>query len=238
MTAEQAEGNSLAARAAYDAVVQRRQETEKSLADTRAYLEQLKSEAKSPTDENVSLEQIEEQQKELDRVGERLKQLTASMQETAKEVNRHAQSLAAADAQFQDKKKELARLEALMAAEQVEVFRVRTSVGKQERHLANLRKMERLLEAEAEFHFRSAGALTTLVFMLIGIPLGIYSRHGNLLMAFVISFGLVLIVYYPLIMIGEMLATDGYLIPWVAQWSPNMIVGAAGLVLLTWGVRR
>ena len=73
---------------------------------------------------------------------------------------------------------------------------------------------------------------------MIGIPLGILSRRGSVLMAFVLSFFAVLVLYYPLMMIAEMLSRDGYVTPWLAQWTPNVVVGGIGLCLLVWGIRR
>ncbi len=104
--------------------------------------------------------------------------------------------------------------------------------------LADVKTLFELLRARTELHFRSAGALSTLVFVLIGIPLGVLSRRGGVLMAFVVSFFAVLILYYPLMIIGKMLSMDGYIAPWTAQWMPNMAVGVIGLGLMIWCVRR
>ena len=102
----------------------------------------------------------------------------------------------------------------------------------------NLRAWEMYLEADSDFEARNAGSLATFVFVLMGIPLGILSRRGNVIMAFLLSFGAVLAVYYPLAMIGQMLDSDAYLPARLTEWAPNVAVGAMGLGLMIWGVRR
>ena len=97
---------------------------------------------------------------------------------------------------------------------------------------------EHWIDAQCEFHFRNAGAATCFIFMLVGIPLGILSRRGSFIVALAISFCTVLFIHYPLIMIGETLATDGYLAPWIAEWMANGALGCIGLGLLIWGVKR
>jgi len=98
--------------------------------------------------------------------------------------------------------------------------------------------LEGWIDAQCEFHFRNAGSATCFIFMLIGIPLGILARRGSFIVALAISFCIVLLVHYPLMMIGETLATDGYLAPWIAEWMANGAVGCIGLGLLIWGVKR
>ena len=74
--------------------------------------------------------------------------------------------------------------------------------------------------------------------MLIGIPLGIRCRQGSVIVAVALSFFAVLLIYYPLVVVGEMLAADGFMDPLMAQWMGSGIVGAIGLAGLTWGIRR
>ena len=47
-----------------------------------------------------------------------------------------------------------------------------------------------------------------------------------------------LLVYYPLVMIAQLLASDAYMTIWVAQWMPNIVVGTLGMALMIWGIRR
>jgi len=102
----------------------------------------------------------------------------------------------------------------------------------------SLRAWELYLEADSAYESRNAGSLATFVFVLMGIPLGILSRRGNVIMAFLLSFGAVLAVYYPLAMIGQMLDSDAFLPARLTEWAPNVAVGAMGLGLMIWGVRR
>lgn len=96
--------------------------------------------------------------------------------------------------------------------------------------LEKAKKQELQHETSITIHKRLSPSLSCLVFVLIGIPLGIMTRCGNILISIGISFLLVLILYYPLVMIGWVLA-DGMILPVIpALWGANFIVGTVGIV--------
>ncbi len=81
-------------------------------------------------------------------------------------------------------------------------------------------------------HKRIALSFASFFFALIGAPLGIYFRRGGRMMAFFISFLIVLIVYYPMLLLGEAVATDGRIPPPAGAWLGNAMVAGIGLILL------
>ncbi len=72
----------------------------------------------------------------------------------------------------------------------------------------------------------------SIVFVLIGAPLGIMARKGNMGVAISLSVGFFLL-YWVFLIGGEELADRQFLSPFVAMWAANIIVGAGGL-FLTW----
>lgn len=67
------------------------------------------------------------------------------------------------------------------------------------------------------------------VFVLVGAPLGIRARKSGIGVAFISI--LFFVFYYLCLAGGEELADRQYLNPWLAMWTPNIVIGAIGLVL-------
>ncbi len=85
-----------------------------------------------------------------------------------------------------------------------------------------------------EFHRRFATALAALVFVLLGVPLGTVNVRGGKGAGFSLSLLVVLVYWVLLSALGD-LANAGKLNPVVAAYLPDLLLLAAGVVLL---VRR
>jgi len=72
----------------------------------------------------------------------------------------------------------------------------------------------------------------SIVFVLVGAPLGVMARKGNMGVAMSLSIGFFLLYWVSLIG-GEELSDRELLTPFLAMWSANIIVGLGGLYL-TW----
>ncbi len=88
-----------------------------------------------------------------------------------------------------------------------------------------------------EIHKRFSIPLACIVFGLIGTPLGIQSRRAGKSGGYAISVALLLI-YYIFITAGESLGDDGKLPVLFAVWTPNILLGITGLILLIRMARR
>ena len=75
------------------------------------------------------------------------------------------------------------------------------------------------------------------MFVLIGAPLGIYVKRGGAATGAALSIGFFLI-YWVFLISGEKLADRAVIAPWVAMWSPNIVLGLAGLALIACLSRR
>ena len=88
-----------------------------------------------------------------------------------------------------------------------------------------------------EIHKRFSIPFACIVFGLIGTPLGIQSRRAGKSGGFAISVVLLLI-YYIFITAGESLGDDGSLPVILAVWTPNILLGTTGLLLLIRAARK
>jgi len=81
-----------------------------------------------------------------------------------------------------------------------------------------------------ELHKKFSIPVASLVFILIGAPLGIISRKGNFAVSMAFSLGF-FIIYWAFLIAGEEFADRGLLSPALSMWLPNIILGAIGVLL-------
>jgi len=82
------------------------------------------------------------------------------------------------------------------------------------------------------WHNRIAMGLAPLLVVFLGSSLGLLIHHSNRLFAFGVSALPVMLIYYPLQMLGESL-TDNYILsPWLGAWLGTIVTGILGIVLL------
>ena len=93
-------------------------------------------------------------------------------------------------------------------------------------------------EILATLHSRASLATASLFFVLIAAPLAWVFRAGSRLVAFLLSFLIVLFVFYPAHLASKTLSEHEILPPVLAAWSGNLLLGAFGIGLLTFVVRR
>lgn len=82
-----------------------------------------------------------------------------------------------------------------------------------------------------EFHKRLAFPVAAIVFIMVGFPLAIRSHRGGRGIALVASLAIV-VTYYLLLTSLEGLALSRRIAPWVAIWTPTLLFGVVGFVLL------
>jgi LPS export ABC transporter permease LptG/LPS export ABC transporter permease LptF len=85
-------------------------------------------------------------------------------------------------------------------------------------------------------HRKFALPAACLVFSVIGLALGLQQARGGKLAAFVPGIG-VIFAYYIIQYQGQQMAKGQLVPPWLAVWSPNLILGGAGIALLLWRAR-
>ncbi|MCP5007318.1 MAG: LptF/LptG family permease [Planctomycetes bacterium] len=93
-------------------------------------------------------------------------------------------------------------------------------------------------ELSLNIHKRLAPSFSCIAFVLIGIPIGIMTKSNNLLISLGISFILILLLYYPLVALGQILAEDSIypIIP--SFWGANVFNFILSIVLFTKILRK
>ncbi len=80
-----------------------------------------------------------------------------------------------------------------------------------------------------EIHKKFSIPFASIVFILIGAPLGIAARRGSLGMGATLSI-IFFLIYWSFLILGEDLADRELLTPLLAMWFPNILIGTAGTV--------
>lgn len=239
VTVEQLEGAATTLRGAAALAQKQFEESARAYGEQNALLEQMRTELKDlRLDPETSAARIKENEAQVARVAERVNQLTQQTAQAQADIKRLAAETEHTGRRLEDAKTRCAEADAISRDAGAKALESEQNVQRLTRKRDTCKKLTLLLEAEAEFHFRNAGAMTCFFFALIGIPLGILSRHGGIVIAMALSFFTVLFVYYPLLMIGEMLADDAYLPAWFSEYMAVGAIGIIGACLMIWGVKR
>jgi len=91
-------------------------------------------------------------------------------------------------------------------------------------------------KAVIELHRKFAIPFTCLILGLIGLPLGLMRRAKGRSWGIALSIA-VFMIYYILLFVSDSLGETGRLDPVLAMWIPNMVLGAATVILL-WRAAR
>jgi len=83
---------------------------------------------------------------------------------------------------------------------------------------------------DVEIQKKFSLAASCLIFVLIGAPIALRFPRGGVGLVIGVSFA-IFGVYYVGLIGGEALADKGYLPPWVAMWSVNIVLAGVGTVL-------
>lgn len=90
---------------------------------------------------------------------------------------------------------------------------------------------------EVEIQKKYSIPFACLVFVFLGVPLGLSSRRANTGISLAVSL-LFILVYYFFLITGENLADKGQTPAWLAMWAPNIAMGALGIHLIFRSLRE
>lgn len=83
---------------------------------------------------------------------------------------------------------------------------------------------------QVEIHKKYSIPFACIIFVLLGVPLGLSTRKGSVGIALGVSL-LVILLYYLFLIAGEHLADRRMMDPFLAMWLPNLFFAAMGAVL-------
>jgi lipopolysaccharide export system permease protein len=81
-----------------------------------------------------------------------------------------------------------------------------------------------------EIHKKYSIPVACIVFVLVGVPLGIMSRRGGFGIAATLSLGF-FVLYWTCLIGGEKLADRDILSPFLGMWMANILIGLVGVYL-------
>jgi lipopolysaccharide export system permease protein len=84
---------------------------------------------------------------------------------------------------------------------------------------------------EIEINKKYSIPVACVIFVLIGVPIGIMTRKGGILIGGGLSI-LLFTIYWAFLIAGESLGDRGDISPFWAMWSPNIFIGLVGIYLL------
>lgn len=109
--------------------------------------------------------------------------------------------------------------------------KINSSVGFARSLLSSADNMERQIYTyKVEIQKKYSIPFAAIVFVFLGVPLGMMSRRGN----FGVSAGMSLlffVIYWAFLIAGEKLADREMLSPFMAMWLANIVLGGIGLIL-------
>lgn len=88
----------------------------------------------------------------------------------------------------------------------------------------------RIAEFLVEIHKKFSIPFACIIFVLIGAPVGMMTRKGNIGFAAIIS-AIILTLYFIAIIQGEKLADRLYITPFMGMWGINILLGGIGFLL-------
>jgi lipopolysaccharide export system permease protein len=88
-----------------------------------------------------------------------------------------------------------------------------------------------------EIHKKFSIPVACLVFVLIGAPLGIMAKRGNIVIGLGLSLGF-FVLYWAFLIAGEELADRMIITPFWSMWSANILIGGVGLYLIIKSARE
>ena len=81
-----------------------------------------------------------------------------------------------------------------------------------------------------ELHKKFSIPFASIIFILIGAPLGIIAKRGGFALSMALSLGF-FVIYWGFLIAGEELADRGMISPFFAMWQPNIALGIIGTFL-------
>jgi lipopolysaccharide export system permease protein len=107
-----------------------------------------------------------------------------------------------------------------------------TTLSQLQAEMRAINHLERRISAYlVEIHKKYSIPAACIVFVLIGAPLGIMVKKGGIAVGMGMSLGF-FILYWAFLIGGEELADRRYITPFLAMWSPNLLIGGVGILLV------
>ncbi|KAA3608816.1 MAG: YjgP/YjgQ family permease [Calditrichaeota bacterium] len=192
--------------------------------DREMNISQMQEEVLKSSDQ--ANKQIDKVKEDLDSNFKRLNNLFSIIQNDSLELLSKIDTLPAVS----DEQHRIARQKAIRTAERY-AQKMKTNINLLNNHKSRINKFD------VEIYKKLSIPFASIMFVLVGAPLGIMARKGSMGVAITLSLGF-FILYWAFLIGGEKLADRRILSPFWAMWSPNAIVFVSGLYLIWRAVRE
>ena len=117
----------------------------------------------------------------------------------------------------------------------IKLSQIRTSIDNLNNSITKNKKIiphfeNEINNYEVELHKKFSIPFACIIFILLGIPLGIVSKKGSFSMSIAISLGF-FILYWALLQVGEFMGDEGKINPALSMWLGNIFTGTIALIL-------
>ncbi|PKN73149.1 MAG: hypothetical protein CVU50_03860 [Candidatus Cloacimonetes bacterium HGW-Cloacimonetes-3] len=157
-------------------------------------------------------------------------QIMKSLKENRKELVTKSKEV-----QDLDNRLSLTKLQRQGYTRDVEIRRLQSMKQISSDRLSELK--ETISSMEVEFHKKFAISFAIIIFIMVGIPLGLMTRTSGIGMAFSVS-SLIFLVYYIALNGGEQLADKGLMPPFMAMWVSNIVFFILAVLLIIASIKE
>ena len=201
-------------------------QTQKELLEKQqvAYTDEIKKIEDQTGVARPNFDRIVELQKLLASVKERMEGLNVKMEEAQAEIK-------SANSNLREGKTERRELEIKVAKVAADQAQVQSQIRRHNEIRSRALLQDDLRSLNIRIHKRLSQALAVFVFAMVGMPLGIMTRRRSIMVAVGISFAIVLFLFYPFLIVGQIAADNGVLPTPLAMWSGNGVTLLIGLGL-------
>lgn len=161
----------------------------------------------------------------------KIMQIKETIEREKQRIHSIEQKIAAAREIRTDETKKIASLSQTISEINIRRDALLKDIETMEEELLFSEKEDILRKNDISIHKRLSQALSCIPFVIIGIPLGIMLRSGNLMIGFGASFMVLLFLYYPLVVTGMVLAKDTFVPVIPALWGANIILFTGGMFI-------
>jgi lipopolysaccharide export system permease protein len=159
-----------------------------------------------------------------------LPQIMESLKGNKKELNSKAK-----EAENLSKRLEIIKLGPASYSRDVEIRRLQSMLQMSKDRQTELRELIHSLKVE--FHKKFSISFAIVIFILIGIPLGLMTRTSGIGMAFSVS-SVIFLIYYIALNGGEQMADKGVIPPFVSMWLSNIVFLILAILLIIASIKE